>query len=198
MQAGSARIAVLFYANAAGEVPLPSINANWRIVQAATAGVVQYCVRSQQGVGGVWIISGNAFSPSPSIFPVDSIPRRSSYSFILPKFCRVEQVHPLTAGRLDDMPDHAQTPYLSLYLYGSGSPFEGVMNRYMITGLGVNPFDPRGFGAEGVALNSSGALGVLEEQAVLTGDVAATAGIGAAPRPAASAVAVLQGDLGAQ
>lgn len=96
------------------------------------------------------------------------------------------------------MADHAQTPYLSLYLYGSGSPFEGVMNRYMITGLGVNPFDPRGFGAEGVALNSSGALGVLEEQAVLTGDVAATAGIGAAPSPAASAVAVLQGDLGVQ
>lgn len=85
----SARIAVLFYANAAGEVPLPSINANWRIVQAATAGVVQYCVRSQQGVGGVWIISGNVFS-LPPLF--DNIPRRS------PLFFHSSQILPRGAG----------------------------------------------------------------------------------------------------
>lgn len=73
------------------------------------------------------------------------------------------------------------------------------MNRYMITGLGVNPFDPRGLGAEGVTLNSSGVLGGLEEDAVLTGDVvAAMAGIGAAPGLAPSAGAVLRGELGAQ
>lgn len=94
--------------------------------------------------------------------------------------------------------DHTQTPYLSLYLYESGSPFEDVLNRYMITGLGVNPFNPRGFGVEGVALNSSGVLGAVEDQAVLAGDVAATAGIGAAPGPAPSVVAVLRGELGVQ
>lgn len=68
----------------------------------------------------------------------------------------------------------------------------------MITGLGVNPFNPRGFGVEGVALNSSGVLGAVEDQAVLAGDVAATAGIGAAPSPAPSVVAVLRGELGVQ
>lgn len=87
-------------------------------------------------------------------------------------------------------------PYLTLYLYASGSPFEDVVNRYMITGLGVNPFNPRGFGIEGVALNSSGVLGAVEDQAVLVGNVAATAGIGAAASPAASVVAALQGELG--
>ncbi|KAF6220289.1 hypothetical protein HO133_003421 [Letharia lupina] len=147
----SARIALLFYADAAGQVATPSVNSNWRLIQTAAAGVLQYCVRGQRGVGGVWIIS-----------------------------------------------DHTQTPYLSLYLYESGSPFEDVLNRYMITGLGVNPFNPRGFGVEGVALNSSGVLGAVEDQAVLAGDVAATAGIGAAPSPAPSVVAVLRGELGVQ
>ncbi|CAF9908717.1 MAG: hypothetical protein ALECFALPRED_004911 [Alectoria fallacina] len=147
----SARIALLFYANAAGKVPLPSINSNWRVVQAATAGVVQYCIKSQQGVGGVWIVT-----------------------------------------------DHTQTPYLSLFLYESGAPFEDVVNRYMITGLGVNPFNPRGFGIEGVALNSTGVLGTVEDQAELMGNVAATAGIGAEPSPAASVVAALRGELGVQ
>lgn len=37
----------------------------------------------------------------------------------------------------------------------------------MSTGRGVNPFDPRGLGAEGVAVNASGLLGALEERAVL-------------------------------
>lgn len=145
----SARIALLSYANAAGQVPLPSINSNWRSVQAATAGVVQYCIKGQQGVGGVWIIS-----------------------------------------------DHTQTPYLTLYLFESGSPFETVINRYMITGLGINPFNPRGFGIEGVALNSTGVLGAVEDEAVLTGNVAATAEIGAVPSPAPSVVAGLRAELG--
>ena len=104
--------------------------------------------------------------------------------------------HPLTAFFRSNLADHTKTPYLSLYVYGSGSPFEDVVNRYMILGLGVNPFNPRGFGAEGVLLNSSGVLGVVEEQAVLMGNVAATAGIGAVPSPAASVVAALQGELG--
>lgn len=106
--------------------------------------------------------------------------------------------HPLTAFFRSNIADHRQTPYLSLYVYGSGSPFEDVVNRYMILGLGVNPFNPRGFGVEGVLLNSSGVLGVVEEQAVLMGNVAATAGIGAVPSPAASVVAVLQGELEVQ
>lgn len=54
------------------------------------------------------------------------------------------------------------------------------MNRYMITGLGINAFNPRGFGVEGVVVNSSGVLGPVEEQAaVLVGDVVATGEIGA-------------------
>ena len=66
----------------------------------------------------------------------------------------------------------------------------------MITGLGINPFNPRGFGIEGVALNSTGALGAVEQLAVLTGIVAATAGIGAVPSPTAGVVASLQAELG--
>ena len=50
----------------------------------------------------------------------------------------------------------------------------------MITGLGINAFNPRGFGVEGVVVNSSGVLGPVEEQAaVLVGDVVATGEIGA-------------------
>lgn len=95
------------------------------------------------------------------------------------------------------MSDHTKTPYLSLFLYESGAPFEDVVNRYMITGLGVNPFNPRGFGIEGVALNSTGVLGTVEDQAELMGNVA-TSGIGAEPSPSASVVAVLRGELGVQ
>ncbi|KAM0802391.1 hypothetical protein BDR22DRAFT_887623 [Usnea florida] len=104
----SARIALLFYANAAGQVVTPSVNANWRIVQFATAGITQSCIRGQRGVGGVRVMS-----------------------------------------------DPAGNPFLSLYLYASGSPFEAVVNKYMVTGLGVNPFNPRGLGAEGVVRNAT-------------------------------------------
>ena len=66
----------------------------------------------------------------------------------------------------------------------------------MITGLGINPFNPRGFGIEGVVLNSTGVLGAVEDEAVLTGNVAATAEIGAVPSPAPSVVAGLRAELG--
>lgn len=35
---------------------------------------------------------------------------------------------------------------MSLFLYASGSPFEDVLNGYMVSGRGVNPFNPRGWG----------------------------------------------------
>ena len=83
---------------------------------------------------------------------------------------------------LTNIPDHTGHPYLSLYLYESGSPFEEVVNRYMITGLGINAFNPRGIGVEGVVVNAnaSGAVGDFV--------VAATKGIGAV----ASAVVGIQ------
>ena len=60
---GSVRIALLFYANAAGQVVTPSVNANWRIVQSATAGITQSCIRGQRGVGGVRVMSGEYSTP---------------------------------------------------------------------------------------------------------------------------------------
>ena len=42
---------------------------------------------------------------------------------------------------------------LSVYLYEAGSPFESVMNRYMITGRGIYPLNARGLGLEGEVLN---------------------------------------------
>lgn len=63
----------------------------------------------------------------------------------------------------------------------------------MITGLGINAYNPRGVGSEGVAMNASGVLGAVEEQAVLVGDVAATAGIGAAGAGPAASVGVQWG-----
>ena len=49
---------------------------------------------------------------------------------------------------------------MSVFIYQAGSPFEGMMNQYMITGKGIHPFDPRGKGLEGITLNvtSPGAL----------------------------------------
>ncbi len=48
-----------------------------------------------------------------------------------------------------------------------------------------------------MALNSSGLLGAVEDEAVLMrGEGAATAGIGAVPSPGASAAAALRGELG--
>lgn len=43
---------------------------------------------------------------------------------------------------------------MSLFLYASGSPFEDVLNGYMISGRGVNPFNPRG------GLGGNGSVGV--------------------------------------
>lgn len=33
-------------------------------------------------------------------------------------------------------------PYMAVYLYQAGSPFEEVMNAYMFTGRGINPYNP--------------------------------------------------------
>ena len=50
----------------------------------------------------------------------------------------------------------------------------------MITGLGIYAFNPRGFGVEGVVVNSTGVLGPVEEQAAVLGEnVVATGEIGA-------------------
>jgi len=64
--------------------------------------------------------------------------------------------------------DQYRNPYLALYLYEAGGKFEAVMNRYMITGKGINPFNPRGGGLEGMALNAT-VVG-----ATLTGEMPAT------------------------
>lgn len=46
---------------------------------------------------------------------------------------------------------------MSLFLYASGSPFEDVLNDYMISGRGVNPFNPKG--AAGGGLGGMGTRG---------------------------------------
>lgn len=62
---------------------------------------------------------------------------------------------------------------MSLFLYASGSPFEDVLNGYMISGRGVNPFNPRGgLGAGGNGNGSVGVGGVRElSGAVVSGAV---------------------------
>ena len=57
--------------------------------------------------------------------------------------------------------DYADKPIIAVYLYASGSDFEQVMNEYMITGRGINPFNPRGQGIEGIALNATEGGGVF-------------------------------------
>jgi len=64
--------------------------------------------------------------------------------------------------------DHYRNPYLAVYVYEAGAEFEAVLNRYMITGKGINPFNPRGGNLEGMALNAT-VVG-----ATLTGEMAAT------------------------
>ena len=43
-------------------------------------------------------------------------------------------------------------PFMSVYLYESGSLFEEIFNQYMVSGSGINPYDPR----RTPALNSDG------------------------------------------
>lgn len=64
--------------------------------------------------------------------------------------------------------DLFRAPHVAVYLYESGSPFEKIMNQYMITGKGINPFDPRGNGIEGIALNVTVAGATLGANAVLS------------------------------
>ena len=72
--------------------------------------------------------------------------------------------------------DPYRNPYLAVYLYEAGAQFEAVMNKYMITGRGVNPTNPRGIGMEGVTQNVSSAGWAFE-------DLAATRTIGAESLP---------------
>ncbi|KAF6220447.1 hypothetical protein HO133_002879 [Letharia lupina] len=80
------------------------------------------------------------------------------------KYC-VEGRH---SGGVWIVSDIFRDPYVSVYIYEAGSPFENVMNQYMITGKGINPFNPRGLGAEGIALNATVAGATLGGNAVLT------------------------------
>ena len=67
----------------------------------------------------------------------------------------------------------------------------------MITGRGVNPFDPRGLGVEGVALNSSGgptAASAADVVAAATEEVGAVAAASAGLGPGAAEA--LRGKLG--
>ena len=57
LSTGSARLALLMYADANGLVRSPSVYMDWSNIQAATMGVDLYCVDGQKA-GGVWIVSG--------------------------------------------------------------------------------------------------------------------------------------------
>lgn len=59
----STRLALLFSANDAGQVLMPSINLTWRVIQTAATGVLENCIQKQNGVGGVWAISGKYSNP---------------------------------------------------------------------------------------------------------------------------------------
>ena len=63
--------------------------------------------------------------------------------------------------------DLFKAPHCAVYLYESGSPFEAVMNQYMISGKGIYPLNPRGHGLEGPAFNSSVAGAILGANASL-------------------------------
>ena len=56
-----------------------------------------------------------------------------------------------------------------MYIYEAGSPFEAVLNDYMITGKGIYPLDPRGFGSEGKLLNVTMAGATLNGSIVASG-----------------------------
>lgn len=57
MKIESARLALLMYANAAGQVSTPSLNMDWKTIHTSASVVGTYCVSGQHS-GGVWIISG--------------------------------------------------------------------------------------------------------------------------------------------
>lgn len=57
MNQESARLALLMYANANGQVKSPSISLDWKTVHQSALTVDFYCVRGKHS-GGVWIING--------------------------------------------------------------------------------------------------------------------------------------------
>jgi len=54
---GSARLALLMYADAGGQVHLSKTYMEWRTVQSATMAIDLCCVEGQKS-GGVWIVNG--------------------------------------------------------------------------------------------------------------------------------------------
>lgn len=70
-------------------------------------------------------------------------------------------------GNNDLRKDLFGIPQVAVYIYEAGSPFEIVMNRYMISGKGINPFDPRGFGTQGIELNVTAVGTTRDANAVL-------------------------------
>lgn len=152
------------HADAAGRVRSPSINMDWRTVQSATTGVDKYCVEGRHS-GGVWIVSGMChFLAYPTQF-LTPFPANNFLQCLLP-WIPPSKSSPSFGSKFPK--DIFRDPYVSVYIYEAGSPFENVMNQYMITGKGINPFNPRGLGAEGVALNATVAGATLGGNAVLT------------------------------
>lgn len=56
---------------------------------------------------------------------------------------------------IDVSEDIFKIPYVAVYIYKAGSPFETVVTQYMISGKGVNPFNPGGLGLKGTDMNIS-------------------------------------------
>ncbi|KAL6720811.1 hypothetical protein ACLMJK_002736 [Lecanora helva] len=65
------------------------------------------------------------------------------------RFC-LESKH---SGGVWVVRDLFRSKLVSVFLYKSGSPFENVMNEYMLAGKGIYPFNPRGKGLEGISLD---------------------------------------------
>jgi len=63
--------------------------------------------------------------------------------------------------------DIFKTPHVAVYLYEAGSPFETVVTQYMISGKGVNPFNPGGMGLNSVELNVTMPGAILGANAVV-------------------------------
>jgi len=71
-----------------------------------------------------------------------------------------------TRSRIHPSLDMKQNPFLAIYIYQSGSHFEEIVNQYMITGKGINPYNPGsvpvGPGNQGIGMN------VTQEGTVVT------------------------------
>jgi len=62
-----------------------------------------------------------------------------------------------TRSQIHPSLDMNRNPFLAIYIFQSGSDFEEIVNQYMITGKGINPYNPRsvplGPGNQGIGLN---------------------------------------------